>query len=151
MVSCWMASLLLVEKDETRRVRELQHAMPTLDNYPQLAWRRRCHRRRGRVTGRDAIGRLLDALNVLESASGGKLVIYDQPLVRMAESYIYKVHIAGNYFINTADASPTIDQDGLLLYRMGRSVKDNVMETVWQLGLPSAEPREKELRTQGFF
>lgn len=127
VVSCWMASLLLVEKDEARRIRELQHAMLTLDNY--LNW-----------LGEDgaidegpsywsgAIGRLFDALNVLESTSGGKLVIYDQPLVQMAESYIYKVHIAGNYFINTADASPTIDQDGLLLYRIGRSVKDNVME-----------------------
>lgn len=126
VVSCWMASLLLVEKDETRRVRELQHAMRTLDNY--LNW-----------LGEDgaidegpsywsgAIGRLFDALNVLESASGGKLTIYDQPLVQMAESYIYKVHIAGNYFINTADASPTINQDGLLLYRIGRSVKDSAM------------------------
>lgn len=127
VVSCWMASLLLVEKDEDRRVRELQHAMRTLDNY--LNW-----------LGADgaidegpsywsgAIGRLFDALNVLESASGGNLVIYDQPLVQMAESYIYKVHIAGNYFINTADASPTINQDGLLLYRIGRSVQDRAME-----------------------
>ncbi|WP_234665520.1 heparinase II/III family protein [Dyadobacter sp. CY261] len=126
VVSCWMASLLLVEPDQQRRVRELQHAMLTLDNY--LNW-----------LGEDgaidegpsywsgAIGRLFDALNVLESASGGKLQIYDQPLVQMAESYIYKVHIAGNYFINTADASPTINQDGLLLYRIGRSVNDTTM------------------------
>lgn len=126
VVSCWMTSLLLIEKDETRRARELHHAMHTLDNY--LNW-----------LGEDgaidegpsywsgAIGRLFDALNMLESASGGKLSIYDQPLVKMAQSYIYKVHIAGNYFINTADASPTIDQDGLLLYRIGKSVNDDVM------------------------
>jgi hypothetical protein len=127
VVSCWMTSLLLVEKDEKRRVNELQHAMHILDNY--LNW-----------LGEDgaidegpsywsgAIGRLFDALNVMESASAGKLQIYDQPLVQMAEAYIYKVHIAGNYFINTADASPTIDQDGLLLFRIGKSVKDPVME-----------------------
>ncbi|WP_353720495.1 heparinase II/III family protein [Dyadobacter sp. 676] len=126
VVSCWMTTLLLVEPDQQRRVRELHHAMLTLDNY--LNW-----------LGEDgaidegpsywsgAIGRLFDALNVLESASGGKLQIYDEPLVQRAQSYIYKVHIAGNYFINTADASPTIDQDGLLLYRIGRSVGDDTM------------------------
>ena len=132
VVSCWMTSLLLLEKDQQRRASELRHALLTLDNY--INW-----------LGEDgaidegpsywsgAIGRLFDALNILESASAGKLSIYRQPIIQKAESYIYKVHIAGNYFINTADASPTISQDGLLLYRIGTSVQDELMRSfgVW--------------------
>jgi len=126
IISNWMATLLLMEKNEERRARELRHAMVLLDNY--LNW-----------LGEDgaidegpsywsgAIGRLFDGLSILESASAGKLTIYQAPVVRQAAAYIYKVHIADEYFINTADASPTINADGLLLYRIGRSIQDKTM------------------------
>jgi hypothetical protein len=115
-----------MEKNEQRRAAELHHAMVLLDNY--LNW-----------LGEDgavdegpsywsgAIGRLFDGLSILESASGGKLTIYQAPVVRQAAAYIYKVHIADEYFINTADASPFINADGLLLFRIGRSLEDKTM------------------------
>jgi hypothetical protein len=126
IISNWMTTLLLMEKNEQRRATELRHAMVLLDNY--LNWQ-------GEDGGIDegpsywsgAIGRLFDGLSILESASGGKLTIYQAPVVRQAAAYIYNVHIAEEYFINTADASPTINADGLLLYRIGRSLQDKTL------------------------
>lgn len=123
VISNWMISLLLLEKDESRRVKELMHGMGLLDNYIN-------------GLGEDGAvdegpsywfggaGRLFDGLTMLESATGGKVNIYQAPVIRLLGSYIAKMHIAGNYFINIADASPTIGADGLLIYRVGKSIRD---------------------------
>jgi hypothetical protein len=127
VISNWLTALLILEKDSVRRAKETHHAMLLLDNY--INW-----------IGDDgaidegpsywfgAVGRLFDALYILENASAGKLVIYKEPFIRNMGSFIYKMHIAGNYFIPVADASPTISPDGLLLYRMGRCIGDTVLK-----------------------
>ena len=47
-------------------------------------------------------------------------------------SYIYKMHIADNYFVDFADADPKFSGDGLMLYRFGKDIKD---DTLTQFGL----------------
>jgi hypothetical protein len=39
-------------------------------------------------------------------------------------SYVYKTHIAGKYFTNFADADPTVEADGVVLYRFGKAIND---------------------------
>ncbi|MHA4809451.1 alpha/beta fold hydrolase [Flavitalea flava] len=123
VISNWMISLLLLEKEEPRRLKELMHGMGLLDNYING------------LGGDGAVdegpsywfggaGRLFDGLTMLESATGGKVNIYQEPVIRLLGSYIAKMHVAGNYFINIADASPTIGADGLLIYRVGKSIQD---------------------------
>lgn len=65
-----------------------------------------------------------DALAILESATNGKISIYDNDLIRKMAAYVYKVHIADAYFVNFADADPKLKPDGLMLYRFGKAVKD---------------------------
>ncbi|MCF0073243.1 heparinase II/III-family protein [Dyadobacter sp. CY261] len=65
-----------------------------------------------------------DALAILESATDGKIDIYDNELIRKMAAYVYKVHIANDYFVNFADADPKLKPDGLMLYRFGQAVKD---------------------------
>lgn len=127
VISNWMISLLLLEKNEGRRVKELYHGMGLLDNYIN-------------GLGEDGAvdegpsywfggaGRLFDALTMLHSATAGKIDIYEAPVIRRLGDYIERMHIAGNYFIDIADASPTISADGLLIYRVGVSVKDTGLE-----------------------
>ncbi|HTJ14696.1 MAG TPA: TIM barrel protein [Dinghuibacter sp.] len=127
VISNWMISLLLLEHDDNRRAKELQHGMDLLDNYIN-------------GLGEDGAvdegpsywfggaGRLFDALTLLSNATHGEVSVYDAPVIRRVGEYIEKVHIAGDYFVNIADASPTISADGLLIYRVGRDLKDDNLE-----------------------
>jgi hypothetical protein len=126
VISNWMTSLLLLEKDPQRRIGELEHALHLLDHYINFIGDDGAIDE-GPVYWSGATGRLFDALTVLESATAGKLKIYDAPVIANMAAYIYKMHIAGSYYINVADASPVISTDGLLLYRMGRALRDTVM------------------------
>ncbi|GAB3925627.1 heparinase II/III domain-containing protein [Larkinella terrae] len=126
VISNWMASLLLLEKDDARRASEIRHAMTLLDHY--LNWLGDDGAiDEGPSYWNGAIGRLFDALVVLESASAGRLTIYREPLIQNTGAYLYKMHIAGNYFINVADASPVVNADGLQLYRIGKTVHNTTM------------------------
>jgi enterochelin esterase-like enzyme len=132
VISNWITALLLLEKNETRRVQELHHALILLDNYINgLGTDGAVDEGPSYWFG--AVGKLFDALNMLESATSGKLSIYNEPVIRLSGSYIYKMHIAGNNFISIADAAPKISADGLLLYRIGKAVNDTAMKDfgVW--------------------
>jgi hypothetical protein len=67
---------------------------------------------------------VFDALETLSSASNGKIDIYNEPLIQKMAAYVYKVHIAGDYFVNFADADPKLKPDGLMLYRFGKALHD---------------------------
>lgn len=126
VTSNWMASLLLLEKDETRRAKEIRHAVTLLDQY--LNWLGDDGAiDEGPSYWNGAVGRLFDALAMLENASAGRLTIYQEPLILNTGAYLYKMHIAGDYFINVADASPVVHADGLQLYRIGKTVQDTTM------------------------
>ncbi len=126
VISNWVTALLLLEKDAGRRTNELAHALELLDNYINgLGTDGAVDEGPSYWFG--AVGKLFDALNMIESATNGRLSIYNEPVIRLAGSYIYKMHISGNYFISIADAAPKINADGLLLYRVGKAVKDTTM------------------------
>jgi len=123
VISNWMVSLLLLESNEQRRARELTHAMYLLDNYIN-------------GLGDDGAvdegpsywfggaGRLFDMLIMLKKVTGGQVDIFGAPVIQRLGAYIEKMHIAGNYFIDIADASPAIEADGLLIFRVGRSLQN---------------------------
>jgi hypothetical protein len=123
VVSNWMISLLLLEKDQQRRVQELHHGMVLLDNYINgLGDDGAVDEGPSYWSGGAA--RLFDALKMLDNATEGKVTIYSSPVMQKLGSYIRNMHIAGNYFIDIADASPTISADGLLIYRVGDALGD---------------------------
>ena len=77
-----------------------------------------------------------DALAILESATAGKVDIYDNDLIRKMAAYVYKVHISNDYFVNFADADPKLKPDGLMLYRFGKAVQDQELVALgeWAYG-----------------
>jgi hypothetical protein len=124
VVSNWMISLLLLEKKEDRRAAELHHGMQLLDNYINgLGDDGAVDEGPSYWSGGAA--RLFDALRMLDDATRGKVTIYNDTVLRKLGAYIAHMHIAGNYFIDIADASPTIAADGLLICRVGQALKDN--------------------------
>lgn len=61
-----------------------------------------------------------DCLELLYDISGGKINVYDHPLVKSICEYIVKFNINGaKRFINFADCPPTTHHDGIMIRRMG--------------------------------
>lgn len=126
IMSNWIWSTLLLEKDENRRADMLYAAMTGLDLYlNSLGDEGGCDE--GPSYWFAAGGSVYDCLELLQKATKGEINIYKEPLIQKMASYIYKTHIDGVYFTNFADADPTLQPDGLMLYRFGKAIKDEQM------------------------
>jgi hypothetical protein len=70
---------------------------------------------------------LFENLDLVRSAGGGAIDYFDVPLVRQIGAYIYRAQIAGDWFVNFADAPARVHPDGSLVYRYGKAVQDRDM------------------------
>ena len=122
--SNWLACTLLVEPDEARRIKAVAKIVRSLDYFlDAYADDGGCDEGPG-YWGR-APASLLDCLELLHSATKGAIDVYDQPLVKEMGRYIYRVHIADDYFVNFADASAKVRPSGELVYRYGKRIGDD--------------------------
>ena len=131
IVSNLLMADLLLEKDESKRQKYAYEYMIHLDAYLNgLGEDGGCDE--GPSYWFAAGACVFDALETLESATNGKVNIYKEPLIQKMASYVYKMHISKDYFVNFADADPKLRPDGLMLYRFGKQLKD---EELSQFGL----------------
>ncbi|MFA7637640.1 MAG: heparinase II/III family protein [Monoglobales bacterium] len=77
-------------------------------------------------------GTLFDALDILTDFTGGSVDLFSNEKIKNIVSYIYKVHIAGKYFITYGDAHAGTAVEGLFLRRMGQRMKDAKIEAFGQ-------------------
>ena len=121
--SNWLTAALLVEKDAERRIQSVHKALRCLDtflgSYPKDGG---CDEGPGYWDR--AGGSLYDCLELLHSASRGKINVFDQPLIKEIGRYISRVHIAGPYSVNFADAAAKTGGSASLIYRYGRRIGD---------------------------
>jgi hypothetical protein len=142
--SNWLTCILLAERHEEKRRAAVAKIVRVLDNF---------------LNGYDddggcdegpgywnaAGGALFDNLELLHSATGGAFDVYGNPLVREIGRYIYRAHIAGDYYTNFADASAVVEIDGCMVWRYGRRIGDARMAA---LGAWAA--RRHDAITSGF-
>jgi hypothetical protein len=125
--SNWLASALLVEEDESRRVKAVHKILRSLDNFINPYYDDGgCDE--GPVYWSRAGGSLFDCLEMLNSATGGALNVYGVPLIPEIARYIMRAHIAGPWFINFADSSAYAARSGDLVFRAARDIKDERMQ-----------------------
>lgn len=140
--SNWIISALLTEKDEGRRLKLVAKAMRALDNfidnYPKDGG---CDEGPG-YWGR-AGASLYDCLELLYSATGGQINVYDEPLIRNIGKFIYRVQIHDRYFINFADAPAMLTPSAALIYGFGKRINDPKMMA---LGVWSAHKQDIQNR-----
>jgi len=144
--SNWLACVLLMEADAARRVKSVQKIMQTVDHfidpYPKDGG---CDEGPG-YWGR-AGASLFDTLELLYSASNGKLTVYDQPLIQEIGRFIHRVQIADNYYINFADAPALVTPDATIVYLYGQRIRDAEMsglgEWLWQRQLASLRSQDE--------
>ena len=123
IVSNWLAAVLLVEKDPARRARSVHKALGCLDaflsSYPADGG---CDEGPGYWDR--AGGSLFDGLELLRAASGGKIDVFDRPLIKEIGRYIGRVHIAGPWAVNFADAAAKPGGNAPLIFRYGKAIGD---------------------------
>jgi hypothetical protein len=124
--SNWLACVLILETDEARRIESIHKILRCLDQflnpYPRDGG---CDEGPGYWNRAGAS--LYDCLELLKSASGGKIDFFGVPLVKDIGRYIYRVHIGGPYFINFADAAAKAAPDPGVVYRYGKEISDETM------------------------
>ncbi len=118
-----LTTALLQEPDADRRVQIVHKMLRSLDGFLRF------HPADGSCDegpgywGR-AGGSLLDCLEVLHSATGGKLDVFGEPLVQEIGRFIYRAHIDGDYFVPIGDCPAQFDPEHSLVYRYGKGIGD---------------------------
>ena len=126
IVSNWLTAVLLLEDDQDRRTESVWKALDVLDQYlnPHPA-DGGCDEGPG-YWGR-AGASLFDCLFLLHDATEGELDVFNEPLIRNIGSYIYKVHIDADWFVNFADGSAINHHDPGIIFRIGKAIEDRAM------------------------
>jgi hypothetical protein len=125
----WLTSSLLTDLDESRRRASVAKILQVLDfflnGYDDDGG---CDEGPGYWNA--AGGALFDNLDLLHSASSGAIDFYRVPLVQEIGRYIYRAHIAGEYYTNFADASAVVSIDGNMVWRYGTRIGDAKMASL---------------------
>ncbi|HVX65330.1 MAG TPA: heparinase II/III family protein [Bryobacteraceae bacterium] len=142
--SNWLTCSLLLE-DDSRRSQTVHKILRSLDRFLDGY-----HDDGGCDEGPSywsrAGGSLFDCLELLSSASAGRLDYFRVPLVGEIGRYIYRAHIHNDYFVNFADASAKPGIPGDLVFRYGRRIGD---EKLQGLGAFAAEPGHRSGDSMG--
>jgi hypothetical protein len=125
--SNWLTAVLLLEADPQKRTAAVHKIMRSLDNFINVYPDDGASDEGPGYWGR-AGASLFDNLELLRSATGGKIDIYRSPLVRSMGQYIYRVYIKDQYFVPMGDASAKITPDPELVYQYGKRIGDPVMQ-----------------------
>src|SRR5690606_24626399 len=71
--------------------------------------------------------KLYDFLKILSDATGGKVSIFDQPIIKNMGEYIARSYVGDGWVINFADASAKGGGNALLIQRYGEAVQRDMM------------------------
>ncbi len=126
IMSNYLTAALLLERDSNRRAEYVNRAMQVTDQYLNgLGDDGACEE--GPTYWAFGPGSVLDILDLLGSATKGRIDIFHEGLIRNMAAYIYKVHIAGNYFVNIGDAHPEVVPEPVMIRRFGTETGDTIM------------------------
>ena len=154
VMSNYCTAALLLERDSAFRLDEIRRTMHYTDLYIDgLGEDGGCEEGPSYWTA--AGGCVFDVLCLLKDASKGRIDVYDRPIIRSMAQYIYTVHIAGNYYVNIADAAPQLALDGPMVFRFGKAIGDETMARFgsWLAQNSSTPPETYELfhRTRALY
>ncbi len=87
-----------------------------------------------------APGAMLILLELLHSRSGGRIDVYDEPLIAELGRYITRAHLTGPWFVTFADCPPRVGVRAAVTYQYGRRIGDRGMQELALLGQRGWDP-----------
>lgn len=76
-----------------------------------------------------AAAKMYDYLQILYDGTGGKISIFDEPIVKNMGEYIARSYVGNGWVVNFADASAKGGGEAPLIYRYGKAVGSEMMMT----------------------
>lgn len=74
-----------------------------------------------------AAGKMYDYLQLLYDATGGKVSLFEEPIIKNMGEYIARSYVGNGWVVNFADASAKGGGDAPVIYRYGKAVDSDVM------------------------
>lgn len=74
-----------------------------------------------------AAGKMYDYLQVLYDGTGGKVTIFNQPIIKNMGEYIARSYVGNGWVVNFADASAKGGGEAPIIFRYGKAVNSNLM------------------------
>lgn len=74
-----------------------------------------------------AAGKMYDYLQLLWDGTGGKVSLFDQPIIKNMGEYIARSYVGNGWVVNFADASAKGGGDAQIIYRYGKAVNSDMM------------------------
>lgn len=125
--SNWLNAALLLEKDETKRIKMIAKILWVLDEfvnpYPPDGG---CDEGPGYWGA--AAASLYDNIAMLNLASNNSFnYVYEDEKIKNMGRFIYRAQIGKDYFLNFADADPKPGMAANMIYRFGKDINDSDM------------------------
>ncbi|MAX26768.1 MAG: hypothetical protein CMJ19_19935 [Phycisphaeraceae bacterium] len=121
--SNWINCIALIETDPEKMATGIYKSMQSVDHFINIYPEDGVCDEGPSYWGR-AGGSLFDYLDFLSNLTNGKIEIYKERVIKNMASYIYTVNIAGDYFVNFADAAAKQQPPVELIYHWGEASKD---------------------------
>ena len=117
---------LLMENDKERLSKAVYRTMRSVDRFLNFVKADgACEE--GPSYWQHAAGKLCDYLQILFDATGGRLTLFNEPMVRRMGEYISRSYVGGGWVVNFADASARENINPALVYRFGQRVGSDEM------------------------
>jgi len=128
-----LAATLLVESDRERRAQLVHKVLRSLDRFLGP------HPDDGSCDeGPSYWGRagasLFESLELLQSASAGRIDVFANPVIRDIGRFVYRARIAGEWFVNVGDSGARVGIDRALVFRYGASIGDPLLRAMGSSG-----------------
>jgi hypothetical protein len=129
-----IAAALLVEPDAGRRADLVHRALRSLDKYlgPYPA-DGSCDE--GPAYWGRAGASLFECLELLQSASAGRIDVFADPVVGNIGRFIYRARIAGSWFVDVGDSGARVGIDQALVFRFGHAIGDPMLSAMGSSGV----------------
>jgi hypothetical protein len=143
--SNWMATSLILEQDSARRAEAIGKICRSLDQYlagysPDGG----CDE--GPGYWNVSAASYFDCCDMLASATGGQVSVIGNPFIAKMVQYIADVHIADGDYVNYGDAHVKAGPSPELVYRLGSTVNDTVLEEFGAFNIPSSMTKSRFAR-----